>query len=201
MFLKPLIRNPNIEVGDYSYYDHSDNALGFEQDVMKNEVLSKRRKALMLFGIGHLLHGEDTAVRYEQQYPNVTFTVDPAPRFRQGQRPADGRMMSWPIPALAPFKGHLARQAALLVLHPEGTGLPTDGTGNLGADGYLYVGPRGHLLREPISARTGLDSEYIAELERRAEAVKAPPDSLLHPEVIFQRELRSSVLQYDPGGP
>jgi len=42
--------------------------------VMETEVLSKHRKALMLFGIFHLLHGGgpaegDAVTRYERHYP------------------------------------------------------------------------------------------------------------------------------------
>jgi hypothetical protein len=170
--------------------------------VMKNEVLSKRRKALMLFGIGHLLHGQDSAVgRYEQHYPNVTFTIVLHLGFAKDNDRLEKRMASWPVPALAPFRGTWLGKlpSSYFILRPPD--LPTDGTGYPGADGYLYVGPRDHLLREPLSARTVLDTEYVAELQRRADAVHAPPDSLMRPKVIFQRELQSSALQYDPDGP
>jgi hypothetical protein len=171
-------------------------------NVMKNQVLAKHRKALMLFGIGHLLHGEDSAVgRYEQQYPNVTFTIVLHLGFAKDNDRLEKRMTSWPVPALAPFKGTWlgTLPSSYFILRPPD--LPTDGKGYPGADGYLYVGPRDHLLSEPLSARTVLDTAYIAELQRRADAVHAPPDSLMRPEVIFQRELQSSVLQYDPNGP
>jgi hypothetical protein len=44
--------------------------------VMEKEVLSKHRKALMLFGTFHLMHGiDDSAVSaYEKDYPNLTGT-------------------------------------------------------------------------------------------------------------------------------
>jgi virginiamycin A acetyltransferase len=32
VFLKPLVRNPQIQVGDYTYYDDPDAALEFERD-------------------------------------------------------------------------------------------------------------------------------------------------------------------------
>src|SRR5437016_7250183 len=45
--------------------------------VMEKEVLSKHRKALMLFGTFHLMHEiDDTAVStYEKDYPNLTFVI------------------------------------------------------------------------------------------------------------------------------
>jgi len=29
VFLKPLVRHPNVEVGEYTYYDDPDKAVGF----------------------------------------------------------------------------------------------------------------------------------------------------------------------------
>jgi hypothetical protein len=48
--------------------------------VMENEVLSKHRKALMLFGTFHLMHGatDDAVASYEKHYPNVTFVIEGA---------------------------------------------------------------------------------------------------------------------------
>lgn len=48
--------------------------------VMEQEVLSKHRKALMLFGVFHILHGGgpgdgDAVAGYERQYPGKTFVV------------------------------------------------------------------------------------------------------------------------------
>jgi hypothetical protein len=45
--------------------------------VMEKEVLAKRRKALMLYGTMHLMHGlERNAVPiYEKDYPGVTFVI------------------------------------------------------------------------------------------------------------------------------
>ncbi len=34
VFLKPLVQLPNVEVGDYTYYDHPTRALHFEEDAV-----------------------------------------------------------------------------------------------------------------------------------------------------------------------
>ena len=34
VFLKPLVRHPNVEVGEYTYYDGPDDALAFERDAV-----------------------------------------------------------------------------------------------------------------------------------------------------------------------
>jgi hypothetical protein len=44
--------------------------------VMEKEVLSKHRKALMLFGTMHFMHGTRSAVSlYEKNYPNLAFVI------------------------------------------------------------------------------------------------------------------------------
>jgi virginiamycin A acetyltransferase len=34
VFLKPLVQQPNVEVGDYTYYDHPEHADAFERDAV-----------------------------------------------------------------------------------------------------------------------------------------------------------------------
>lgn len=34
MFLRPLVRDPRIEVGAYTYYDDPDDPLGFERNAV-----------------------------------------------------------------------------------------------------------------------------------------------------------------------
>jgi len=42
--------------------------------VLEKEVLSKYRKALMLFGTSHLMHGRGAASIYERNYPNISLS-------------------------------------------------------------------------------------------------------------------------------
>lgn len=75
--------------------------------VMEKEVLSKHRKALMLFGTAHLFHAESTAVGlYEKDYPAVTLVIadhtgfgnwTPLEKYNNG---FEARMASWPVPSL-----------------------------------------------------------------------------------------------------
>ncbi len=75
--------------------------------VMEREVLSKHRKALMLFGTFHLMHAMNNAVStYEKNYPNVTFVVSDLGIFdTELPRLSAGPFASWPIPSLARTKG------------------------------------------------------------------------------------------------
>ena len=34
VFLKPLVRHPNVEVGEYTYYDDPDDPLAFEREAV-----------------------------------------------------------------------------------------------------------------------------------------------------------------------
>lgn len=81
--------------------------------VMEKEVLSKHRKALMLFGTGHLYHNHGgpmlmaSAVEmYEKNYPGVTLVIadhtgfgsySPVEKYNDE---FESRMAGWPIPSL-----------------------------------------------------------------------------------------------------
>jgi hypothetical protein len=75
--------------------------------VMEKEVLSKHRKALMLFGTAHLFHVGDTAVGlYEKNYPGVTLVIadhigfgNSSPLSKYNDQ-LEARMASWPVPSL-----------------------------------------------------------------------------------------------------
>jgi len=74
---------------------------------MEKEVLSKHRKALMLFGTAHLFHEENTAVGlYEKDYPGVTLVIADHTGFgnwtplEKYNDQFEARMASWPVPSL-----------------------------------------------------------------------------------------------------
>jgi len=140
--------------------------------VMEKEVLSKHRKALMLFGTFHLFHknkiapkGLESAVqRYETNYPGVTMVIGTMMIFDSSTAlPADGeleaRMAPWPAPSLI-------RQA-------KGTWLMDVNKYYFSemVDAYLYLGPSDLLLSEPRPVEIFLNKEYMAELRQRAEII------------------------------
>ncbi|MGA8216193.1 MAG: hypothetical protein WB799_21565 [Candidatus Sulfotelmatobacter sp.] len=84
--------------------------------MMEKEVLSKHRKALILFGTLHLYpsHGENAPMlvssaveTYEKNYPGVTFVISDHTGFGNDSPLTkyndefESRMASWPIPSLA----------------------------------------------------------------------------------------------------
>ena len=76
--------------------------------VMEKEVLSKHRKALMLFSTFHMMHEiDDTAVStYEKDYPNLTFVISDLGVY-DTNRPVSSisPFAMWPNPSIALTKG------------------------------------------------------------------------------------------------
>jgi hypothetical protein len=170
--------------------------------VMEDEVLAKHRKAIMLFGTAHLLHGtmamgiQSAVAQYEMTYPSVTLVIadhkgfgDNTP-FSIYNDEFEARMTSWSSPSLVlrlkgTWLGDLLDETYSSGVHLNMKKLGKDGktesydgpleNGNkfsTMADAYLYLGPRNLLLREPLPANVFLDKEYMAELARRAVLVK-----------------------------
>jgi hypothetical protein len=108
--LRVLAGDPPIDWEQVKTFQEMSKFLGRDAtiaSVMEKEVLSKHRKALMLFGIFHLMHGMGGAVsKYEQDYPNVTFVISELGVFdTELLRLSTSPFASWPIPSLARAKG------------------------------------------------------------------------------------------------
>lgn len=74
--------------------------------VMEKEVLSKHRKALVLFGTVHLMHAMSAVSTYEKNYPNVTFVISELAAFDTDlPRLSDSPFASWSVPSLVRTKG------------------------------------------------------------------------------------------------
>jgi hypothetical protein len=137
--------------------------------VMEKEVLSKHRKALMLFGTFHLFHNNKYAPRglesavhfYEKDYPGVTMVIGSAIVSGPSETPAnvEARMASWPVPSLV----QNLKDTWLMNVNPYFFSKMVDA--------YLYLGPADFLLAEPRPAEIFLNREYMQELQRRAEII------------------------------
>lgn len=195
--LRVLAPEPPIDWGKitspadfYPFLDDRDQHIA---SVLESEVLSKRRKALILMGTGHLRHGTGAAGIYEQTYPNSTFVLTGHLGFAKDNDELERRMAAWPVPSLATFKGTWLGELDSSYYSLPGDAPLDPGKGYPGIDGYLYLGPRDFLMHQPLSARTILDQDFTAELERRATVVRIPPDAPWWPSVLFQQEATSSV--------
>ena len=175
--------------------------------VMQREVLSKHRKALMLFGTMHLMHGVGgSAVSiYEKDYPNVTFVISELGAF-DTDLPSlfDSKFVNWPIPALARAKG--TRLGALDLGHflPPPTRIDEDCNVHHGfpkvlqkpmeelVDAFLYLGPQDLRLREKIPADIALDSNYRAELQRGGAMLGFPGAASETPQEFDQQIVKTA---------
>lgn len=166
--------------------------------VVEREVLAKHRKALMIFGLLHLMHGRGAVGMYEVTgYPNLTYVIMAHNGF--GNRTSlskyndelERRMASWPVPSLVSLSGTWLADLGFAYLFPD-----EGGGGQISArvDGYLYLGRRDVLLIEPVSARAILDKAYMAELGRRADI----RGGSMGPEAILQEASDSIVFFNDP---
>ncbi len=164
--------------------------------VMEREVLSKHRKALMLFGIFHLVHGGgpgegDAVTRYERHYPGRTFVISDFGYYGTGDEVIGDMSAPGGIwPSLLRTKNS---KLALLGLDsflpsPIWTDQACNVTEAFGGksktvvdqiDAFLYIGPQRSLLSEPVPADIALDRVYRAEWLRRMKLVGLPAPSTL----------------------
>jgi hypothetical protein len=166
--------------------------------VMEKEVLARHRKALMLFGTFHLMHGQpfNAVSTYEKKHPHVTFVISDLGIYETS------RFASWANPSLVPIKGtwlgalspsdiwtpHVRNiNCKVQIGFPPELQKPVEDV----VDAFLYLGPRDLRVLEPIPADIALDHEYMTELQRR-EALTAFPGS---PPPMSLEELRTEILQ------
>lgn len=170
---------------DILRFPHRD---AFIASVMKKEVLSKHRKALMLFGSFHTFHRvEASAVSmYERDYPGVTFVIFDLsiPVSLPGTAKP---FVNWPVPSLVPTKGnwlgtldlsHFISPPVLVdevncEVHREFPKQVQKPMQQL-VDAFLYLGPPDLRLKEQIPADVAMDLDYQKELQRRQSLPRMP---------------------------
>jgi hypothetical protein len=175
--------------------------------VIEKQVLAKHRKALMIFGESHLMHGQSAVGIYERDgYRGVTFTVVPhvgfannTPLARYNDR-LESRIRSWPVPSLAALPGTWLGNLDASYVFPD---QPENGSLSALADAYLYLGPRDLLLGEPAPSATLLDKRYMAELRRRADIVGGPwrPENVLRDAAAPNAFFYTKAALASPSGP
>jgi len=175
--------------------------------VMEKEVLSKHRKALMLFGTRHLYHssGENapmllqSAVQvYEKNYPGLTLVIADHTGFGNDSPLAkynnefESRMASWPIPSL--------------VQDMSGTWLADllDKTQTLGGGAILFrVGKDGKRTESPVDSSGVPASKKVDAylyLGPRDLLLKEPrpAEVFLDKEYMAEMQRRAAIMGGDP---
>jgi len=160
--------------------------------IMEKAVLSKHRKALMLYGTFHLLHMSEVRASavsiYEKDYPNLTFVISDFGMFDTDLPTlSSSRFATWPIPSLARAKGtwlgaldlgHFLPPSIRIdekdcQVHAEFPKMLQKPMEDL-IDAFLYLGPQDLRLREKIPADIALDTNYRAEFQRGAATLGFP---------------------------
>lgn len=196
--LRVVAADPPIDWSKVRSYD--DLTPFFDRDgsiasVMEAEVLSRHRKALMLFGFFHLLHGGgpaqgDAITRYERHYPGRTFVISDLGYYGAGdEQPAGVQLPVGGAPLLLPTKNSKlgALNLSAFVTPPIFTDEECNVTDAFDPsrpvaeqiDAFLYLGPPGTLLVEPLPADIALDRAYRSEWLRRMKLVGLPGPSTL----------------------
>jgi hypothetical protein len=179
--------------------------------VMENEVLARHRKALMLFGTFHLMHGQgiNAVSTYEKNYPHVTFVISDLGNYDAS------RFVSWPNPSLVPTKGTWLGALSPSDIWDAGVriidckvqnGFPPELQKPVEdvVDAFVYLGPRDLRLAEPTPADIALDHEYMTELQRRASLTAfpgAPQRSLEEMRAEILQEAQQTILEAPPPPP
>jgi virginiamycin A acetyltransferase len=80
VFLKPLVRNPRIQIGDFTYYDHPERATEFETDAVLYAFSSERlvigRYCAIAAGVRFLMGGANHADLGPSTFPFGIFGGD-----------------------------------------------------------------------------------------------------------------------------
>src|SRR5215467_546741 len=152
--------------------------------VMEKEVLSKHRKALMLFGTFHLVHEiDDSAVSaYEKDYPHLTFVISHLGTYDTDRPDASiSSFALWPNPSIAVTKGTWLGALLLSDVFPPGIMIDPDRNVQIALfpprlqkqaqkplehfiDAFLYLGPQEFQMKELMPADIALDADYMTEL-------------------------------------
>jgi hypothetical protein len=199
--LRIVAADPPIDWGKIRSYE--DLKPFFDRDgsiasVMEKEVLSRHRKALMLFGVFHLLHGGgpgqgDAVTRYERDYPGKTFVViGGGDDGTGGDEPlGDAEAPGGVWPSLLETKN--SRIGSISLSSILQSPITTDEDCNVSeafastpaktvasyVDAFLYLGPQKSSLAEPLPADIALDRAYRSEWLRRIKLVGLPGPATL----------------------
>lgn len=155
----------------------------FAADVVRREVLAKGRRALLLFGDGHLFRrGEETVPewmavkrkpeeplvsRLERTHPGAVFSISAPTEADLKQFEAD--LATWPVPSLATLQGTRLGAAAFGRVYglegPEFSGVRLQDQ----FDALLYLGPPSTITIAELPRSRCADERYMKmRVERMA---------------------------------
>jgi hypothetical protein len=202
--LRVLATDPPVDWGQVKNFqdilklNHRDANIA---SVMEKEVLSKHRKALMLFGTFHIMHGVGASAVsiYEKDYPNRTLVISDLGYFDTNLPSlSSSQFVGWPIPSLARISDTSLGALSLDHFLPPPTlidrdckvhsDFPKELQKNMAqlVDALLYLGPQDLRLNEQLPADIALDVDYRMELQRRESLPGSPGAASATPREILK---------------
>ncbi|HZQ17617.1 MAG TPA: hypothetical protein VFA90_02765 [Terriglobales bacterium] len=195
--LRVLAADPAIDwdhvktIDDYLRFKDRDVSIA---SIMEKEVLAKHRKALMLFGVVHLMHGVavpppgNAVTIYEKDHPHVTFVINNLADDLNVPASAVSRFANWPVPSLAAARDTWLGGMQLAKVFPVPFSLnqecqpvynfPQERPMADLVDAFLYLGPSGLRLAEPIPADVALDTAYMTRWLWRSALITTRAETL-----------------------
>jgi len=170
--------------------------------VVKDEVLAKNHRALLIMGEGHFLrrNGPGYVERELRAAGASTYLVVFGTNAIGSYDDLDKRFDSWPRPVIVPLSGNWVGELPAVPVTTGGTAPATPLRLGDVADALLYVGPR-DALTQSFMPRTELDgTAYGNEIARRLMIQTGRPTNFLRDEAEapqFQRPRTGS----DSGSP
>jgi hypothetical protein len=153
------------------YLAHRDE---FYASVVKDEVLAKHHRAMLIEGWGHFLRSQAGPGFVEKELRSAgatTFVILFGTNAVGGYTDLDKRFDTWKVPALMPLKGNWVGDLPTMPVLTGGTAQAGPNPLKLqdAADALLYLGPR-DTLTEVHMARADLEgAPYGREIARRLE--------------------------------
>jgi len=153
----------------------------YAAETIRREVLSKHRRALVVFGAAHLLRSATPTTgrpnglveRLERDGATV-FTV--IPEVRRDLTALDSSASSWPIPSLVMLRG--TTLGAAHWPRPDGRATPMLQDQ---ADAILYLGPPSTMTSAKLPATLCADTAYMTMRLSRLALLAPPPGAPMKP--------------------
>ncbi len=137
--------------------------------VVKDEVLAKNRRALLIMGGGHFLrrNGPGEIEKQLRAAGASTYLIVFGTNAVGGYDDLDKRFDAWSLPAIVELRGNWVGELPMMPVLFGGTAAPTPMKLGEVADALLYVAPR-DALTQVFMPRAELDgTAYGRELDRR----------------------------------
>jgi hypothetical protein len=144
--------------------------------VVKNEVLAKHRRALLIMGVGHFLrHFDVMASRKEFDIEQQLragganpYVIVSGTNTTGGVNQVDHRLDSWPVPIIVSLANNWLGELPAVPVVRAGRGPSLPGLKlRDAADALLYLGPQNDLVTVPMPRSELEGTRYGKEIERR----------------------------------